>query len=154
MANEGGRTWRTWQMLVVAMASLVIGILAGASTPEEDETVSAGGQGAETTTRATLSHDQVTSPPTTPTTAAPTTTTAAGPKTVFGDGSYRVGVDIAPGTYRSSGTSSSCYWQRLSNFTGTDNIIANYLSDSPTTVTILPSDAGFETRRCGTWTKV
>ena len=41
----------------------------------------------------------------------------------------------------------------MSNFTGVDDIIANYLSNSPTTVTILASDAGFQTRGCGTWTK-
>ena len=39
------------------------------------------------------------------------------------------------------------------NFTGTDDIIANYLSSSPTTGTILANDAGFESKRCGTWSK-
>ncbi len=157
---EGGRTWRTWQLLAAAGLAFVIGIGAGASTAEKDQEVSAAGQA--NTTQPTISHVQVIPPssapesrpaPTVPTTTIATTTTP-GPKTSFADGSYRVGVDIAPGTYRSSGTNTDCYWKRMSNFTGTDDIIANYLSNSPTTVTILASDAGFQTRRCGTWTKV
>lgn len=155
MAGEG-RTWRTWQVLVVAAVALVIGITAGASTKTKTTTVSAGS--VQPSVQATQATAATTSPPTTAsaTTAAPAPTsppTSAGPKTSFSDGSYRVGVDIAPGTYRSSGTGSDCYWKRLSNFTGQNDILANYLSNSPTTVTILASDAGFETHRCGTWTK-
>lgn len=157
---EGGRMWRTWQLLAGVGVAFLLGIGAGATTAEKDETVAATGQAS--TTRATLSHVQVTPPssaaaltppPTIATTTIATTTTAPGPKTTFGDGSYRVGIDIAAGTYRSSATATSCYWKRMSNFTGTDDIIANYLSNSPTTVTILASDAGFQTRGCGTWTK-
>ena len=74
------------------------------------------------------------------------------PQTTFTDGTYQVGVHIAPGTYRSSG-SGYCYWARLSNF-GHDlgGIIANGIN-APETVTISNSDAGFETRDCGSWTK-
>lgn len=174
MASEGGRTWRTWHLVAVAGVALIIGLAAGAgsSTGESDARKQAEQKlasaealnedlntkiGAERATSDALRRATSTIPPTTlapPTTVAPTTTTAPGPKTTFSDGSYRVGVDIAPGTYRSSGTGSDCYWQRLSNFTGSGNILANYLSNSPTTVTILPGDAGFESRRCGTWTKV
>lgn len=160
--EQGGRSWRTWQLLAAVAVAFLIGAVAGAGTAEKDETVAAAGQSdttqASDTTRATLSHVQVIPPSSTPAPTPPptvaTTTTAPGPKTTFGEGSYRVGIDIAPGTYRSSGTSTACYWKRMSNFTGTDDIIANYLSVSPTTVTILASDKGFETRRCGTWTAV
>lgn len=74
-------------------------------------------------------------------------------KTSFDEGAYIVGTDIEPGTYRSSG-SSGCYYERLSGFTGGfENLIANGLSDTPTIVTIAPTDAGFQSQRCGTWTK-
>ncbi len=74
--------------------------------------------------------------------------------TSFDEGAYIVGTDIEPGTYKNSG-SSGCYYARLSGFTGDfENIIANGNSDAPTVVTIAPTDAGFESQRCGTWTKL
>lgn len=70
----------------------------------------------------------------------------------FGDGTYRVGRDIAAGTYRSMG-GSGCYWQRLKNFSGNLNgIIANDDAQGPAVVTIYRGDKGFETNNCGTWT--
>jgi len=74
--------------------------------------------------------------------------------TSFKDGAYFVGTDIEPGTYRSSG-SSGCYFVRLSGFNGgIENIIANQNTDAPAVVTIDPTDAGFQSKRCGTWTRV
>jgi len=78
----------------------------------------------------------------------------ASPWTSFGDGTYVVGSHIAPGTYHAPG-GPSCYWERESGFGGviSDDIIAN---DNPTgapVVTISPSDAGFSTHGCGTWTQ-
>lgn len=73
-------------------------------------------------------------------------------KTSFGEGAYIVGTDIDPGTYRSSGAS-GCYYARLRSFTGDLNsIIANANTDAPAVVTIKPTDAGFESHNCGTWT--
>lgn len=81
----------------------------------------------------------------------PTTTTTPPPPVSFGNGLFRVGVNIPAGTYRNS-TSSSCYWARLSGFGGTlDEIIANSFDDVPNIVTIAASDAGFESSGCGTW---
>ena len=74
--------------------------------------------------------------------------------TTFEDGTYIVGTDIEPGTYRSSG-SSGCYYARLSGFSGgLENLIANDNTDAPAVVEIAPTDAGFESKRCGTWTKI
>jgi hypothetical protein len=74
-------------------------------------------------------------------------------KTTFGEGLYIVGTDIAPGTYKNTG-SEGCYYARLSGFGGgLDNIIANNNVDAVTIVTIAASDKGFESHRCGTWTK-
>lgn len=70
----------------------------------------------------------------------------------FPDGTYRVGIDIAPGTYRNTDSSQFCYWERLSGFSGELNdIIANGFSDARQIVTIAPTDAGFVSRRCGRW---
>lgn len=69
----------------------------------------------------------------------------------FGEGTFRVGIDIQPGLYRTEG-SDTCYWERLSGFSGSfDDIIANSNPDGPTLVEILPSDIGFSSQRCGTW---
>ena len=74
--------------------------------------------------------------------------------TTFGDGVFIVGLDIAPGTYR-TGTTDGCYWARLSGFGGDfEEIIANDLGDGQRLVTVAASDRGLETSRCGTWTKV
>jgi hypothetical protein len=78
-------------------------------------------------------------------------TAPAAPAAEFGDGTYGVGTHIEPGTYRADG-SGTCYWARLSDFSHElDGIITN--GNSPTTIEIAASDAGFTTRGCGTWTK-
>jgi hypothetical protein len=76
------------------------------------------------------------------------------PTAPFGDGTFIVNKDIAPGTWRSSGDQ-ACYWERLNDFSGELNaIIANDNTSDPTIVTIGSGDAGFSSKRCGTWTKV
>lgn len=71
----------------------------------------------------------------------------------YGDGTYRVGTDIPPGTYRTRNNSSGCYWKRMSDFSGNlDSILANDFTNDHTVVTILPGDVGFATDGCGTWT--
>lgn len=75
-------------------------------------------------------------------------------KTSFDEGTYIVGEDIEPGTYKNSG-SSGCYYARLSGYTGDmSNIIANGNTDTSTVVTIVQTDAGFESQGCGKWTKI
>lgn len=74
------------------------------------------------------------------------------PATPFSDGTHAVGVDIAPGTYRAP-AGIDCYWFRLSGFGGTvDDVEAAGGSGSSEIVTILPSDAGFQSDGCGQWT--
>lgn len=74
--------------------------------------------------------------------------------TTFGPGTYVVGTDIPPGTYRNSGFSAGCYWERLSGFSGDlADIIANDFTNVGQIVEIAPSDAGFHAdNSCGTWT--
>jgi hypothetical protein len=74
-----------------------------------------------------------------------------GPKTSFTDGTYEVGVDIAPGTYKTSG-GNGCYYARLSSLDGDlQSIITNQIANGPAAITILDTDKGFTTSRCGVW---
>jgi hypothetical protein len=76
-----------------------------------------------------------------------------GPKRTIVDGLWKVGEEVAPGTYRSGG-GGNCYWARLSGFSGDlDDIITNGIGKNQT-VTIVASDVGFESSGCGTWTRI
>src|SRR5262249_39043546 len=71
----------------------------------------------------------------------------------FGDGDWAVNFHIKPGRWRAPG-GDGCYWARLSDFSHTvDSIIANDNASGPVVVDIAPTDIGFETTRCGTWTR-
>jgi cyclophilin family peptidyl-prolyl cis-trans isomerase len=73
----------------------------------------------------------------------------------FTDGVYQVGNDIQPGTYRNNNSTNSCYWKRLSGFSGEINdTIASDITDVNVIVTIKASDAGFSSERCGTWSEI
>ncbi|MDP9609482.1 hypothetical protein [Streptomyces demainii] len=84
--------------------------------------------------------------------------TASGtPKTeMAGDGMYRVGADIAPGTYKSTGNGSDngCYWERTKDaLHGIDSIIANDNASGNAIVTIGAQDGYFKTNGCENWKK-
>lgn len=71
----------------------------------------------------------------------------------FGPGYFFVGYEVAPGLWRNNSSSGGCYWERLSGFSWElDDIIDNSFSFSIQTVQILPSDEGFHSEGCGTWT--
>lgn len=92
-------------------------------------------------------------PPPTSSAAAPSssTTTTQPVRTIPGDGTFRMGVDLQAGTYRSQG-GPSCYWERLRGFGGqTADIIANGAGILAQTVTIAPTDAGFRSQGCSPW---
>lgn len=68
------------------------------------------------------------------------------------DGTWLVGTDIKPGTYRSS--DGDCYWARLKDTSGDfDAIIANGNGGNQV-VTVKKTDKAFESARCAPWTKV
>ena len=96
------------------------------------------------------------SPPTTsrPVVTRPGATRTPAPAAksrIGGDGIYRVGADIEPGTYRSPGPSNSaCYWARLD---AQDEILDNGLSRGPSVVNVQPTDAAVETANCQPFTK-
>ncbi|WP_406330596.1 hypothetical protein [Streptomyces sp. NBC_00203] len=70
-------------------------------------------------------------------------------------GMYRVGADIAPGTYKSTGNADdSCYWERDKDATHSmDSIVANNNVTGTAVVTISAGDGYFKTTGCGDWKK-
>lgn len=71
--------------------------------------------------------------------------------TRFGDGVYLVGVDVAPGRYRNSG-SGLCYWERSRDFTGEYEGIIDFDDvEGSVVVEIEATDVGFTSQGCGTW---
>lgn len=77
---------------------------------------------------------------------------------VESDASHRIGVDMASGTWQSSGPG-PCSWWRVSNWQWDYPDYLNVI-DSATdvmgaqTVAIAPTDVGFESYGCGGWFKV
>jgi hypothetical protein len=73
-----------------------------------------------------------------------------------GDGEYRVGKDIAAGTYRTAGPQDSlgCYWERDKDSSGDfGSIIANDNLNGSGLVTVRTGEI-FKTERCKTWKRV
>lgn len=96
-------------------------------------------------------------PPTATTANTPTpipTDTPTGPRDQFGDGLWRVNIDIIPGMYRTEG-GEDCYWERIKDFSGGfESIIANGNQSGPIVAEVAATDAGFGSQRCGVWLKV
>jgi hypothetical protein len=65
------------------------------------------------------------------------------------DGVYIIGLNMAPGRWRSNGLGQSCYWEKS---TVTQEIIDNHLGVASVIVEIAPSDFEFKTHGCGVWT--
>lgn len=66
----------------------------------------------------------------------------------FTDGTYLVGTDVPAGQYRSDGTGSGCYWERLTN--DGEDIINNHFGAAPAIATIRDGEI-FRVNDCGTW---
>ncbi|GIH05290.1 hypothetical protein Rhe02_33570 [Rhizocola hellebori] len=80
------------------------------------------------------------------------------PAATIAGGTWIVGEDIQPGTYRATVPDESigCYWARLSGLTGELDAIlanANLEAGDRATVVIADGDAGFTSNRCGSWEK-
>jgi hypothetical protein len=101
--------------------------------------------------------DVPTAAPTDAPTDAPTEAPTPAPTAAAGgidDGTWVVGEDIQPGTYRLREAVSFCYWARLKGFGGDlGDIVANETVIGWGVVTIAKSDKGFQTAGCGTWTR-
>jgi len=86
------------------------------------------------------------------------------PLNTFGSGTLIVGVDVAPGTWRTGcGVGcDKCFWERLSGFASGDGlgvdrgdvIVLGGPQRYETIVTIQPTDRGFASSFCGFWQKI
>ena len=77
----------------------------------------------------------------------------ATPGQPFGPGMFMIGYEISPGRYVASGQ--GCYWARLRDFSGEiGSLITNDFVNGQTIVDIAPTDVGFTSSNCGTWTKI
>jgi hypothetical protein len=76
------------------------------------------------------------------------------PRTSFGEGTYVVGIGIAPGRYYSI-PSGECGWTRLSTYPASDHIALRQTWSNPGQwiVDVLPSDAAFLSHGCGIWSQ-
>lgn len=86
-----------------------------------------------------------------PTAAPATAKVPPAAATYAGNGTYEVGVDIKPGTYKSGPDNENCYWARL-KADGAD-IIDNDISAGQSIVTIQKSDKFFKSSGCNEWTR-
>ena len=141
------------RLALASLVALAAGACSGLATPTPSPTFGSASQAASTqaSSQATVSAATLTSATAVPLarpTAAPT-----GESHEFGDGTFVVGKDIEPRTYRARVPSPGCYWARLSGFGGyAGDVIANEATGAPTVVTISASDTGFYSDMCGTWT--
>ncbi len=65
-----------------------------------------------------------------------------------GDGFYTVGIEIAPGRWRSTGQQTNCYWSRLD---GNQRILDNHFGLAGGTVLVRPTDYEVFFSDCGMW---
>jgi hypothetical protein len=141
---------------------VVLAIWAGLSNQDDPAPVAQSAPSTATTTapRATYAKPTHTPPPTT---AAPAPTAAAAPaspRTSFGDGTWIVGTDIEPGTYRSSGAtpgffefcSATTRSGASSNSDMIDWVTAN--ANEPVVIEIGPKVKAFDVSGCEPFVKV
>jgi hypothetical protein len=75
-------------------------------------------------------------------------------RNTIGEGNWAVGVDVQPGTYRTTApVSGDCYWEINSDANG-DNIVANDIVTGGRPTVTLENGQYFSTNRCGDWRKV
>jgi hypothetical protein len=132
-------------LFVVLVASIIGGIVAsgGGDTPS-GKTTGTGTEGVN--------------PPSSKKTEDMPSREAPG-KTTYGDGTYLVGVEIDPGTYKTTGPDKDsvipmCYWERAKNDSGElGSIIANHNSEGPDRVTVKAGETVKFSGDCK-WTEV
>lgn len=146
-------------ILVLTLAVLILVLLAcGETTPTSEPRVSTAIQEAMETQapseQTTNTPEPATAPIDTPApTEAPATDTPAPTPTqeiegLVKKGTHLVGTDIKPGIYvglAGEGLLDSCYWARLSNLTGSDDILANDNAQGLFYVEVLPDDKALKT---------
>ena len=119
----------------------------GATTATATETISAPGPTTTMTETARVNDRR----PSTTTEGRKTTADAS--KSEIGDGTYTVGSDIKPGTYKSSGDGRfTCYADTLSR---AGSVLEHEMSQgTPIVIRISSSAYMFKSEGCGTWRKI
>lgn len=135
---------------VVVAVVVVVGILAWSArdttTPEAGTTSPASGTSGTSTTSGAATSTTAGSA-----SSDTTVTTSAVEPSGFGDGTYQVGSEVAPGRYQATEVE-SCYWERLAGLGGDfDDLIANRLVTGQAIVEVDPTDVAFSSSGCGRW---
>ena len=145
--------WRRWWAIVIwcVIAFVVVISIISAAT----------GSGGTASDTSFSTQPDNSSPVSAPPSASSSSSSSKGPKTSFGNGTFEVGLDIEPGTYRSTGPSDSsapyCSFARLRSAGGgmsdLNNVIDIQNVGGPAVVTIEPTDGGFFSQLCNKWEK-
>ena len=70
------------------------------------------------------------------------------------EGTWTVGVDVEPGTYRTKDpVTGSCYWAIFRSGTNKDDIVQNDIVKGGSPTVTISAGQDFETSRCGSWVK-
>lgn len=76
----------------------------------------------------------------------------AAPTRTFGDGTWEVGTEIRPGTYRAT-TDGMCSWARLGEAVGgLETIVGSAIGSGPRLLTVGKRDVAIRSNGCGRWT--
>jgi len=136
---------RTHWPKALAIVVLVLGGLACASSSDDDQLV----RTLAAPTAEQNAQQGSSELPTQPTaTDTPEPTQSPEVEGLVREGTHLIGTDIQPGIYvglAGDDLLESCYWARLSNLTGTDDILANDNALGLYYVEVLPSDKALET---------
>ena len=80
---------------------------------------------------------------------------SAAPTDPFEAGTWLVPDEIAPGKWQNSDVAEGCSWAKLSSLSGEPSaVIASGVADSIGTMDITGSERAFDSRGCGTWTRI
>lgn len=131
---------------LIAVGAGILGFVVGAASVSAPTTATTSASSMPATT-VTVTSDPL------PAETVTVTAAPAGPSgSITSDGTFLVGADIKPGTYKTAG-GQMCYWARLSDLSGS-GIIDNGVGAGQQVVTVAASDKAFETRGCGEWRRV
>jgi hypothetical protein len=143
---------------VLLLLCVAGGTAIGATAPAANPTVTVTTTAAAPTVTVTVTESA--SPAVTTTVTATTTETAAPPPAAAGttieDGTWTVGVDVKPGSYRVAVPISSgmCYWGIYRSGTNQRDIVNNGIESGGRPQVTLKAGQDFKSSDCGTWTKV
>lgn len=155
------KTKRRWVPFVAYPAVLLLGVALGSSgggsTPAASTT-----PGPTVTAPAETKTVDVPGPTTTVTAPAPKVSTPApkpkpaGLPTTIEEGQWEVGVDVAPGRYKTTAAVDAdgmCYW-KITTTGKPDNIVNNDIVSGGKPVVTIKKGQDFTTQDCGTWARV